>query len=112
MTNKLTLDEYQAEAEKTALYRTTNRSATHTLIYTALGLNGEAGECAEHIKKYMRDGTLNHEALARELGDVLWYLAMFASELEYDLSEIAQINIDKLKDRHSRGTIGGSGDVR
>lgn len=105
MTNKLTLDQYQKAAEKTAIY-------TDALVYTGLGLAGEAGEVADHIKKFLRDGDLNHEAVAKELGDVLWYVAMLASDLEYDLSEIAQMNMDKLSGRHTRGTIGGSGDER
>ena len=100
-------DEYQEWANTTAIY-----PKDLGLTYTALGLVNEAGEYAGKIKKYMRDNTLDDITAAKELGDVLWYLAVAASELGYDLSEIAQMNIDKLKSRKERGVIGGSGDDR
>lgn len=103
--NKLTLDEYQAAAEKTAFYE-------DAIIYPSLGMAGEAGEVCNKIKKWIRDGDLDHHEVAKELGDVLWYVAMLASDLEYDLSEIAQMNIWKLNGREKRGTLKGSGDDR
>lgn len=100
-------NDYQTEAKKTAVY------PEHMgLAYTALGLTGEAGEYAEKIKKYIRDGVLDDKLAAKELGDVLWYLAMAADELGYDLSEIALMNLEKLRDRQERNKIGGSGDSR
>jgi len=51
-------------------------------------------------------------ALVSELGDVLWYLAQFASELDIYLSDIAEDNITKLKDRQQRNVLGGNGDNR
>jgi NTP pyrophosphatase (non-canonical NTP hydrolase) len=106
------LSEYQQLSRRTAQYP---REAW--LAYPALGLAGEAGEVAEHAKKTIRDdaGVLSDErraALSKELGDVLWYVAQLASELELDLDEIAQVNLDKLLSRQRRGVLSGSGDER
>ena len=104
-------NEYQKTARETAIY-----PAELGLIYTALGLTGEAGEVAEKVKKMIRDDiTLDDKyrgKLARELGDVLWYVANLAFELDYDLADIAAINIQKLMDRQERGQIHGDGDNR
>jgi NTP pyrophosphatase (non-canonical NTP hydrolase) len=106
------LSEYQRLSRRTAEYP---REAW--LAYPALGLAGEAGEVAEHAKKAIRDdaGTISEErrgAIARELGDVLWYVAQLSSELELDLSEIAEGNLQKLLSRQRRGVLSGSGDDR
>jgi NTP pyrophosphatase (non-canonical NTP hydrolase) len=82
-----------------------------------LGLVGEAGEVADKLKKVIRDhgGVLTdpvRDAVAKELGDVLWYLSVLAYELDYDLNTIAQGNLDKLASRQERGVISGSGDNR
>jgi NTP pyrophosphatase (non-canonical NTP hydrolase) len=86
------------------------------LPYVALGLTGEAGEFAEKVKKILRgDGELDFEkkeAMAYELGDVLWYLAAAADVIGYTLAEIAGMNVQKLNDRQSRNQIKGSGDAR
>ena len=87
------------------------------LAYPALGLSGEAGEVAEHAKKAIRDdgGQVTEErraAMAKELGDVLWYVAQLASELGLKLEDIAQANLDKLLSRQQRGVLSGSGDDR
>jgi len=55
---------------------------------------------------------IKRQELAKELSDVLWYIAMCAYELDYDLSDIAQINIEKLKSRQERGKLKGDGDTR
>ena len=106
------LSEYQRLSRRTAEYP---REAW--LAYPALGLAGEAGEVAEHAKKAIRDddGAVSVErrsAMAKELGDVLWYVAQLASELELDLDQIAQTNLDKLLSRQRRGVLSGSGDDR
>lgn len=87
------------------------------LSYLTLGLNGEAGEVAEHIKKYLRDDGAcmpaeREDQIVKELGDALWYLSMLADELGFKLEDVAQKNVDKLADRAERGVIGGSGDER
>ena len=109
----MTFDEYQKEARKTAIYP----NIGDNLVYPTLGLVGEAGEIAEKIKKIIRDndGIVLDEKrgeIAKELGDVLWYLSQLANEMGFGLDEIAEINIKKLKSRAERGKLGGSGDNR
>jgi NTP pyrophosphatase (non-canonical NTP hydrolase) len=104
--------EYQDLSRRTAEYP---REAW--LAYPALGLSGEAGEIAEHAKKAIRDdaGQITDErrsAMAKELGDVLWYVAQLASELGLNLNEIAEGNLQKLFSRQARGVLSGSGDDR
>ena len=91
--------------------------AGSNLTYPALGLCGEAGEAAEKVKKTLRDdgGQLTpqrREALAAELGDVLWYVAQLATEAGLDLDELARANLDKLSSRRDRAVLHGSGDFR
>ena len=105
--------EYQSEALKTAVYP--NRRSNIT--YPVLGLNGEAGEIAEKVKKIMRDknGIVDDEirgAIKKELGDVLWYVAALCDELGLDMNDVAVTNIKKLKDRQLRDALHGSGDDR
>ncbi|HWX96937.1 MAG TPA: nucleoside triphosphate pyrophosphohydrolase family protein [Solirubrobacteraceae bacterium] len=106
------LSEYQQLSRRTAEYP---RDAW--LAYPALGLAGEAGEVAEHAKKAIRDdgGTVSDErraAMAKELGDVLWYVAQLASELGLELEDVARENLEKLSSRQRRGVLSGSGDER
>lgn len=101
---------YQEKARSTALYQ-------QPIIYPTLGLNGEAGEVAEKVKKLLRDqkGMLNPDFLqliSKELGDVLWYLANLSADLGLSLEEIAKENLNKLQDRLARGALHGSGDKR
>jgi NTP pyrophosphatase (non-canonical NTP hydrolase) len=104
------LNDYQRKAESTAVYPDEYR-----ILYPTLGLAGEAGEVADKVKKVYRDGEpsmFHKEELAKELGDVLWYISILARDLGYSLEYVAQMNIDKLEDRMSRGKIKGSGDNR
>jgi len=106
-------DNYQIKSRKTAGYP----AIGHPVIYPVLGLANEAGEVAGKIKKVFRDkdGQISEEtrqALKAELGDVLWYLAQVATELDLSLEEVAEHNIAKLYDRLERGTIRGEGDNR
>jgi NTP pyrophosphatase (non-canonical NTP hydrolase) len=80
--------------------------------YPTLGLCGETGEVAEKVKKQVRDGVFNRHEVAKELGDVLWYLANLSNDIGYNLDEIANINIEKLTSRKNRDKIKGSGDNR
>ena len=107
------MNSYQDAARKTAAYPDVGSKP----IYPTLGLTGEAGEVADKVKKVIRDrgGVFDadtREAIKLELGDVLWYVAQLASELGYDLNEVADANLQKLSSRAARGRIGGSGDQR
>lgn len=113
----MNFQEYEEAALNHAIY-------DNELIYPVLGLVSEAGEVADKLKKLMRDEEveivdpavdLDYEqkrAIAQELGDVLWYLTAAASDIGYDLDEIAHLNLEKLNDRKRRGRIKGSGDNR
>lgn len=103
---------YQKIAATTAIYPDNQR-----VVYPALGMAGEAGEVANKVKKIIRDGPDNmpqdwRKELAKEIGDVLWYCAALATDLNIDLQAIADDNIKKLLDRKQRNVIGGSGDNR
>ena len=105
--------EYQQESRKTAVYPVIGQG----FVYPALGLAGESGEVVEKVKKIFRDqqgivGDEQRQAVAKELGDVLWYLAQLATELDLDLNQVAQDNLDKLFSRQQRGQLHGSGDER
>lgn len=111
------LNDYQRQAFGTAIYRD-RLDETFRVLYTTLGLTGEAGEIANKIKKILRDSeedqVTREEAhiIAGELGDVLWYVAMLAHELGFELEYIANRNLDKLENRKLRGVLQGSGDTR
>lgn len=93
--------EYQELALRTAR---TDLDSTQLLLNGALGLAGESGEVVDDIKKHLFQGHwLDSEAIARELGDVAWYLAIAAHAIGYDLDTILQMNIDKLKARYPDG---------
>lgn len=98
---------YQDMAAQTAVYK-----AEHQVIYPALGLAAEAGEVANKVKKILRDGNFNREAIADEVGDCLWYIAALCRDLNVDMKELAKNNLRKLHDRKARGVIQGSGDKR
>jgi NTP pyrophosphatase (non-canonical NTP hydrolase) len=98
---------YQEKTGETAIY-----PDDQALEYLALGLNGEAGEVAEKIKKHIRDDKKFDEDFAKELGDVMWYLARLIDEFGGDMSEVAQANLEKLLDRQERDKLQGSGDNR
>ncbi len=86
--------------------RTLGRDRTHEqqLANAALGLTGEAGETAEMIKKHLFHATpLDRDAMIKELGDCLWYIAAFATVLDIPMSDIADRNIEKLRRRYPDG---------
>lgn len=98
---------YQDMAAETAIYK-----AEHQVIYPALGLAAEAGEVANKVKKILRDGKFDREAIADEVGDCLWYIAALCRDLNVDMTDLAKNNLRKLYDRKTRGVIKGSGDKR
>jgi len=109
----MTFDDYQDFTDQTAIYPDAGKG---NIVYPALGLCGETGEVAEHIKKVMRgDSTLTperKEKMLYELGDVLWYVARLATELGYTLNSVAEGNIHKLKIRQAAGKLQGEGSSR
>ncbi len=81
-----------------------NEVQTNRLINGLMGLNGEAGEAIDILKKHLFQGhDLDREHLAKELGDVAWYLAVSADALGYSLEKVMQMNLDKLRARYPDG---------
>lgn len=108
-----TLNDYQKAALRTANPKDRKNEVFHLL----LGLCGEAGEIAEKAKKIVRDydndfSKLDREDLAKELGDVLWHVAVLGDHFDITLEDIGAKNIAKLASRQRRGTIAGNGDNR
>ena len=115
----MNIDKYQDDAASTAIYP--HKGEPMGLVYTGLKLSGEAAEVGQLIGKAIRDtdfletGKLAPEVqqkMAKELGDVLWYVSEIASQINCYLSEVAQLNLEKLQGRKERGTLQGSGDDR
>lgn len=97
----MTINEYQALA-MTTLNPELNQK--DVLINSVMGLCGESGEAIDIVKKWLAQGhELDRERLAKELGDIAWYLAEAATALEIPLEDIFQGNIDKLKKRFPEG---------
>lgn len=97
----MTVNEYQKQAMASL-----NRELTQKdiLINSVMGLCGESGEAIDIVKKHLFQGhELDKEKLAKELGDIAWYLAEAATALDLPLEEIFQGNIDKLKKRYPQG---------
>lgn len=110
----MTFDEYQAKAMTTAI---DHPHAQLDKTIWALGIVGEAGEVAEKWKKIVayREGVVTDEdriEIQKELGDVLWYIAVFAQKLGISLDDAAQMNVEKLASRQARNRIKGAGDNR
>jgi NTP pyrophosphatase (non-canonical NTP hydrolase) len=104
---------YQKESRKTAEYQGKDKS----YVYPLMGLAGETGEVIEKIKHVFRDKNNKFDAdsrkeIAKEMGDVLWYLAQLATELGISIDQVAEDNIIKLQSRQKRGKILGRGDNR
>lgn len=99
---------YQKMAHETAVY-----PPDMGMAYCVTGLCAETGEVADKVAKYYRgDGELNREGLKKELGDVLWFIAELSTHLHFELSEVAELNIEKLQSRKQRNALKGEGDDR
>lgn len=97
----MTFSDYQIHAQRTS---NPNLMPAEHLINAMLGLAGEAGECADLVKKHnYQDGRPVVAALKDELGDVLWYVAEAASCLGLNMDDIADANISKLRARYPDG---------
>jgi NTP pyrophosphatase (non-canonical NTP hydrolase) len=107
------LNAYQQAALRTAAPKDKPNEVFHLL----LGLVGETGEIAEKAKKIVRDRDSDFSQwdladLKKELGDVLWYIAVIADYFDVALDDVARLNLAKLADRQNRSMLGGSGDDR
>lgn len=97
----MNINEYQTLAMTTLNPELSKRDV---LINSVMGLCGESGEAIDIVKKWMAHGhELDQEHLAKELGDIAWYLAEAATALDMDLEDILQANLDKLKKRYPDG---------
>jgi NTP pyrophosphatase (non-canonical NTP hydrolase) len=107
-------DEYQSQALVTNLAKD---DPFKELMQQVLGLGDETGEVLAIFKKWIRDNNadplkLDKQIITKELGDILWYIAVVAHDLEISLDDIATLNIEKLRGRKERGVLHGSGDDR
>lgn len=94
------------DAYQDAAARTINAALSddQRLLDAAAGLAEEAGEALAHVRKHVMQGrALDRDALAIELGDALWCLAIAARCIDVPLSEVARRNIEKLRQRHPNG---------
>ena len=110
----MTFDEYQKQALTTAI---TNPDPLMDKTIWAMGVAGEAGEVVEKWKKIVayKEGKISDEDLQefkKELGDVVWYIAVMANSLGLTFEEIMALNVKKLQDRQKRNVIKGAGDNR
>jgi NTP pyrophosphatase (non-canonical NTP hydrolase) len=98
------LYQFQQDALASAVYP--DQGKLNGLIYAVLGLTGEAGELANKLKKHLRSGTsVDNQVLLDEAGDVQWYLAAVARELNSTLNQMAEMNIKKLRQRVATNTV-------
>jgi NTP pyrophosphatase (non-canonical NTP hydrolase) len=107
-------NDYQKQALTTAIH---HPDPIMDKTIWVLGIAGEAGEIVEKWKKIVAyyDGVISPENLVelkKELGDVMWYLALMAESLGLSLEEIAELNLEKLASRKERNVQRGSGDNR
>ena len=111
------MNEYQQQAKKYDLFSFSGNYNTVAFVEKILGLVGEAGETADKVKKVLRDkeGRIvesDRLEIAKELGDVLWYVALVADYLKIPLGDVAKINLEKLESRKQRDLLHGEGDNR
>jgi NTP pyrophosphatase (non-canonical NTP hydrolase) len=108
------LDDYQEEAEETAVFPYELPEFLNTgQVYVVLGCAGETGEIEEKLKKAVREEDEKYITEMRyEVGDVLWYLSQICEEFDWSLEQIAEENLAKLQDREERGQLTGRGDNR
>lgn len=109
----MTLNSYMRQALETVCY-----DDSIGPYYTVLGLCGESGEIADKLKKIYRDkdwkniSNEDKEAIKKELGDVLWYIAKMCDDLGFTLNDVAERNIQKIMERKKTQTLHGEGDDR
>jgi NTP pyrophosphatase (non-canonical NTP hydrolase) len=95
----MTVKEYEQDC-----LRTLETDGKTGILQGLLGLGGETGECMDILKKHMFQGhAFDKGHMARELGDVAWYLAISANAIGYSLEDIFRINMEKRKERYPDG---------
>ena len=113
----LSFNEYQDWTDTTAIYA---RPQTN-FVYPAMKLAGEAGEVIEEIGKMLRPeenyndipwDEIDRKRIGKELGDVLWYIARVARAFNLTMAEVVALNLEKLNNRKSQGTLHGRGSDR
>ena len=110
-------NEYQEKAKTTDLFTAPKSLTEPAFVAKVLGLSGETGEVCEKFKKILRDknGKISDEdkaEIAKELGDVLWYIATISRYLDIPMEDVAKANLEKLASRKARNELHGSGDNR
>lgn len=113
----MNIEDYSKQALTTLTNHHQYGEVSAELMSQVLGLVGESGEIAEKFKKILRDksGVVSDEdkqELAKELGDILWYVNSVAHLLGVSLDDVAAANLTKLQSRKDRNVLGGSGDNR
>ncbi|KKM77898.1 hypothetical protein LCGC14_1365330 [marine sediment metagenome] len=119
----MTFNDYQKQAMETLIFNNKikyyDEDNDKILARLVLGIAGEAGEVSEKMKKWLRGDysygySIFKKDIKKELGDLLWYIAVVAKRLDYryNLDNIAQANLEKLAKRKKEGKIKGSGDNR
>lgn len=110
-----TADTYQQQAARTLIDKpdATYSDAEIMIVWTALGLAGEAGEVADTVKKAVfHQHGIDRDELIKELGDVLWYAAGLCTQLDIPMSDVMERNIDKLRKRYPDGYNSAASQVR
>jgi len=110
----MTFNDYQKKALETAI---SNKDPLMDKTIWAMGISGEAGEVLEKWKKIVayNDGQITSDDLLeikKELGDVLWYVALLSHSLGISLDDVVELNVEKLAGRKARGVQKGQGDNR
>ena len=113
----MNIDEYQEKAKKYDFFEETEDFNKVAFLEKVLGIVGEAGETADKIKKIIRDKSGkptdgDKVEITKELGDILWYLVNIARYMGVTMTEVAQMNLDKLESRRERNKLHGEGDNR
>lgn len=113
----MTFDDYSTQAISTALESGKHDIDSRAFLAKVLGLTGEAGEVADKVKKILRDqdgvaSERDKQEIAKELGDVLWYINALCCYMDIPLEQLAQQNLDKVLSRQARNVTKGSGDNR
>ncbi len=97
----MTAQEYLAQVLRTYAGSSDQKEK---LTLSALGLTGEAGEVADHIKKALFQGhSIDSLHLLEELGDILWYTALAAHAIDFNLNDVMEYNVQKLHKRYPNG---------